>query len=274
MFASTSDALCKKALERDAALWIAWARFACAAPFLLASLFFVDVPALDRAFWILLAGLVPLEILAVWLYMNALQASPLSLTVPFLALTPVFTTATSFVLLGEQPDASGLAGIFLIGLGAYLLHVHLSRQGILEPLKAVWREKGSRLMIGVALLYSITSNLGKMAVQHSSPSFMAAVYLPVLAVAFLPLLRWGGVHRRKIQSGGGLFLLLGASQALMAVFHFHAISLILVSYMISMKRLSLVLSVLLGWLFFHESRIRQRLLGSLLMLAGVTLIVV
>jgi len=40
------------------------------------------------------------------------------------------------------------------------------------------------------------------------------------------------------------------------------------------KRLSLVLSVVLGWLFFHESRIGQRLLGSLLMLAGVALILV
>ncbi len=127
-------------------------------------------------------------------------------------------------------------------------------------------------MIGVALLYSVTSNLGKMAVQHSSASFMAAVYLPLLSVAFVTLLQWGGLRQRQIHSRWALFLLLGASQALMAFFHFHAISLILVSYMISVKRLSLVLSVLLGWLFFHEVRIRQRLLGSLLMLAGVALI--
>lgn len=272
LFASTSDALCKKTLERDAALIVAWARFACAAPFLLASLLFVDLQAVDGTFWILLAALVPLEILAVWLYMSALKASPLSLTVPLLALTPVFTTGTSLVLLGEYPDVSGLAGIFLIGAGAYLLNVHLSRQGILEPLKAVWREKGSRLMICVALIYSVTSNLGKMAVQHSSASFMAAVYLPVLSVAFVPLLKWADVRQRQIHSRWVLFLLLGASQALMAFFHFHAISLILVSYMISVKRLSLVLSVLLGWWFFHEPRIRQRLLGSILMLAGVALI--
>lgn len=272
LFASTSDALCKKALERDDALLVAWARFACAAPFLLASLFYVGLPDVDWTFWELLAGLVPLEILAVCLYMRALQVSPLSLTVPFLALTPVFTTVTSFFLLGELPDASGLAGIILIGLGAYLLNVHLSRQGVLEPLRAVWREKGSRLMIGVALIYSVTSNLGKMAVQYSSPSFMAAVYLPVLSVAFVPILKWGGVRQSQIHSRWLLFLLLGASQALMAFFHFHAISLILVSYMISVKRLSLVLSVLLGWWFFHEPRIRQRLLGSILMLAGVALI--
>lgn len=274
LFASTSDALCKKALGRDPALVIAWARFAGATPFLLASLLFVDLPAVDSMFWILLACLVPLEILAVWLYMSALQASPLSLTVPFLALTPVFTTVTSFVLLGEMPDRSGLTGIFHIVLGAYLLHVHLTPQGILEPLRAVWQEKGSRRMIGVALVYSVTSNLGKMAVQHSSASFMAAVYLPVLSVAFLPLLRWSGVRPGRVRSGWGLFFLIGASQALMAFFHFHAISLILVSYMICVKRLSLVLSVVFGWLFFQESRIEQRLLGSLLMLAGVVLILV
>jgi drug/metabolite transporter (DMT)-like permease len=69
-------------------------------------------------------------------------------------------------------------------------------------------------------------------------------------------------------------LLIGVCQALTALFHFKGISMILVSYMISVKRLSLLFGVVFGGLFFHEEHIRQRLAASLLMLAGVVLIVV
>jgi uncharacterized membrane protein len=82
-------------------------------------------------------------------------------------------------------------------------------------------------------------------------------------------MRW-----EQLRFGGGWFFLIGACQALMAICHFKAISMILVSYMISVKRLSLLLSVLFGGLFFHEEHIKERLSGSLLMLVGVVLIVI
>jgi len=42
-------------------------------------------------------------------------------------------------------------------------------------------------MIAVALLYSITSSLGKMAITHSSPLFFGASYFIALNIAFLPI---------------------------------------------------------------------------------------
>jgi uncharacterized membrane protein len=74
--------------------------------------------------------------------------------------------------------------------------------------------------------------------------------------------------------GGWLFVLIGVSQALMALAHFHAISMTQVSYFISVKRTSLILSVLYGALFFGERHIGQRLFGSSLMVLGVGLILV
>jgi uncharacterized membrane protein len=129
-------------------------------------------------------------------------------------------------------------------------------------------------MIVVALIYSITSVLGKSAIQHSSPAFMGICYFPLVSLVLLPIAIRNGMRGRWLKSGGMLFILLGVCQALMALCHFKAISMILVSYMISVKRLSLLLSVLFGAAFFHEAHIRERLAGSLLMLAGVVFIVV
>jgi drug/metabolite transporter (DMT)-like permease len=45
------------------------------------------------------------------LYQQAISSSPLSLTVPYLALTPAFLVGTAFVLVGEQPTTIGLTGV-------------------------------------------------------------------------------------------------------------------------------------------------------------------
>jgi uncharacterized membrane protein len=42
--------------------------------------------------------------------------------------------------------------------------------------------------------------------------------------------------------------------------------------MLSVKRTSLIFGVLYGWLLFKEGNIRERLLGTVVMLAGVVLI--
>jgi len=52
-----------------------------------------------------------------------------------------------------------------------------------------------------------------------------------------------------------------------------AISLTQVAYMISIKRLSLLMGVLFGYLFFKETNIRERFVGTLLMIIGFALIV-
>ncbi len=51
------------------------------------------------------------------------------------------------------------------------------------------------------------------------------------------------------------------------------LSLTNVAYMISVKRLSLLIGVFYGHVLFRESGIRERLLGTALMLTGFVLIV-
>lgn len=253
---------------------VAWVRWAFALPFLFCILPFVEIPALDRQFWAIVFLAIPLEIAAIIFYMKAIKVSPLSLTIPFLALTPVFLIITSFILLGETPDGSGVAGILLIATGAYLLNVEKFRDGIWAPLKAINNEKGSKLMIVVAFIYSITSNLGKMAVLHSSPFFFAISYTFLLTLFLAPFVR---IRRKKeispVKTNPFLFVMIGLTYAVMLICHFWAISLIEVAYMISIKRTSMIFGVICGWLLFHEENIRQRLMGSIVMTMGVFLII-
>lgn len=272
-FIASADALCKKSLIKSDEYLIGWVRVGFAAPFLLLILLFIKIPRLDLHFYLALIFLVPLETTALILYMKAIKSSPLSLTLPFLALTPVFMIGTSYLILGEKVDTYGMVGILLIAMGAYLLNVTTTKKGILEPFKAIRRERGSLYMILVAFIYSITSNLGKMAILHSSPLFFSATYLPMLAIASFPVLMWTNQGRPKIVfSHVGLFSMIGLAVALSTIAHFLAVNLIEVSYVISVKRTSLLFGIMYGALWFKEKNITERLVGSVVMIVGVIII--
>ena len=273
---ATVDALSKQALVQSDPYTVAWVRLGYAVPFLAAALPWIPVPRLDGLFFGTLLLLLPLEVAALVLYTHAIQESPLGLTVPFLALTPVFLMGTAYLVLGERPDVSGTAGILLIASGAYLLNIHTRRGGLLAPLRAVFREGGSRKMIGVAALYSVTSVLSKVAILHSSPGFFGVVYFPLLAAASLPFLAAvrGRVGLRALASQPRLFAAIGLVQTLMIFSHVQALARVEVPYMISVKRTSLVFSVLLGRIFFGERHTAQRLAAAGAMAAGAALILI
>ena len=270
---ATADAISKKSLERADEAVVAWIRFLFAVPFLIGLLFLIPIPALDWVFWKTILVLLPIELLAVVLYIRAIKVSPLSLTIPFLSVTPVFLMLTSNLMLGERVDQTGAMGIGLIVAGAYLLHGHPIGRDWLAPFKAILREQGSWMMILVAFLYSITSNLGKVAILHSSPVAFGVIYYLILTVAFAPVVWWRSrPHLPQLRTHGAIFLTIGFFEACMIVFHTLAIVQTQVAYMIAVKRTSLLFSVAYGRFFFHETDIRRRFAGSLLMVIGVALI--
>ncbi len=265
---ATADAISKKAMIRSHEYVIAWVRQGYTLPFLAVVFFFIEIPPLDNTFWLTLLVAVPLDVTAIILYVKAIRLSPLSLTIPFIALSPMFVIITAFVILGELPDISGLFGILLIVIGAYLLNVRATKHGVLGPIKAIKKERGSILMIIVALIYSVTSTLGKVAVLHSSPLFFGAFYPFILTIIFTVIVGFKG-QLSSVISRPRIFLGIGFFIAIMMLSHFTAISLTDVAYMISVKRLSLLFSVAYGWILFGERNVAERLIGSILMIAGV-----
>src|SRR3989344_208883 len=270
---STADALSKRALAQSNEYVIAWVREGYALPFIALAFFFIPIPHLDKTFYLSVLILLPLEITALILYVKAIKVSPLSLTIPYMALSPVFIIIIAFSLLGEWPDKSGFAGIFLITVGAYLLNAKASSLGLLGPIKAIAKEKGSLLMVIVAVIYGITSTIGKIAVQHSSPIFFGFFYPLLLTIALSMVVGIKGTLHR-VASRPATFLTIGIFTAIMILSHFLAISMADVAYVISIKRTSLIFSVIYGWLIFKEVDMAERLLGSIFMLAGVVSITV
>jgi drug/metabolite transporter (DMT)-like permease len=273
---ATSDALTKKALSIHNEYIIAWLRLFCALPLLIICLFFIPFPELKRDFYIAFSLSIPLEILALIWYIKALKLSPLSLTLPFLSLTPVFLIFIPFIMIGERITFLAGVGVVLIATGSYMLNLKEFKKGLFEPFFAIVRERGSLLMIGVAFIYSITSTLGKRAIESSSPIFFGVTYFLAVFLFLTPLAIYKGRDEiMMIFKNGALrsSLLPGFFQSIMIISHMLSLGLTKVAYMISVKRLSLLIGVIYGRLIFRESNFKERIFGSLLMLLGFLLIV-
>lgn len=269
---SSADALSKWISDDIGDFTNVWIRFVYSMPFFLLLWIGIEIPSLDANFWWALAALVPLEVLTWTLYLRAIRLSPLSLTIPFLGLTPVFLLVVPWIFIGEQVSLIGGIGVVVTALGIYLLNVTKTDEGFLAPLKAIGSEKGSILMIIVAALFSLSSTFGKIAITHSSPLFFAGIYYPFVGLLLAPY----ALSRKKVRteafSHPWRAILIGISFAGMAIAHFYAINIAKVAYMIAVKRTSLVFSSILGFLFFKEGNIRERLLGGVIIIMGVFLI--
>eukprot|EP00249_Psilotum_nudum_P016691 c25948_g1_i1 orf=392-1537(-) len=75
------------------------------------------------------------KVIANFLYQRALHVSPLSVTVPYLAFTPVLLVFTSFFLMNEMPSSQGLMGIVIVTVGGYLLAIGNSAEGEIKKSK-------------------------------------------------------------------------------------------------------------------------------------------
>lgn len=265
------DVVTKKLSSSLGEFEIALGRIAFAVPVLWLFALLEGIPEVNGEIIGVYLVSLPLEVAATLLYIRALSLSPLSLTVPFLSFTPVFLLATSPVMMGERASPGGVIGVVLIALGAYALNMGSIRQGCLAPLQALIREKGSLLMLAVALIYSVTSNFGKMGVLYSSPSFFAATYFSLLALAFIAIVMF---KKGRVKVFRKELLVLGLLSAIMITFHVLAIKLINVSYMIAVKRSSLLFGILFGALVFREKGLRERLAAGVLMMTGILFLAV
>ncbi|RMF04961.1 EamA family transporter [Candidatus Woesearchaeota archaeon] len=210
------------------------------------------------------------------LYMKALRLSPMYLTMPYLALTPLFMLVTSRVMVGEVPSVRGVLGIILVSAGIYWLNFERNgkAKSWLEPLKAIRKEKGSLLMLIVAFLFSIGANLDKIGVTESNFFFYSSVTGIMFSIAYAPAAL---AKSRTIKEGQAFknwkhLALLAVVSFVTILFHNSALSAGMATYVIPIKRLSILVGVVAGALFFKEKKVGKHAAAATLMIAGAALI--
>jgi multidrug transporter EmrE-like cation transporter len=167
-------------------------------------------------------------------------------------------------------------GIISVVVGAVLLNLDQAKEGsVRELLKALVREKGSILMAGVALIWSLVAPLDKVAIGFSSPSFHGMVLSVGVALGALVFL----VGQRKMRDLGGarfhlrlvISIMVCASIAL--AFQLLSIQVLFVSLVETVKRaVGCFMAIFLGRLVFRETVTIHKLAAVTVVVVGIVLI--
>jgi drug/metabolite transporter (DMT)-like permease len=250
-------------------------------------------PTLAFVLYLILNAL--LEGTAIMLNYRALQVSPLSLCVPFMALTPVFLLPIGKFFLHEQISSGMIIGVVLVVIGSLIINRQLVANGWLEPAKAILREKGSRYMLIVAFLLATTAALDKWFVTSGgdaafgvrlSRAFTLSIGKCVMLMLFFGALAWWRLRQPKKNVEASPFtrreqwlrawrdvprwiLLAALFEAIVLVLQLTAVQFTVAALVISIKRSGILLACVLGWFMFKERGITDRVIGSFVMIAGV-----
>ena len=227
----------------------------------------------SHIYWIPAVASMAMNAIANVLFMRSVQLSPLSRTVPFLALSPVFGALAAIPLLGEVPSAAHLIGMALVVLGALVLNSDLSGSwaGAVKV-----KEKGAPHMIAVAALWAASLALDKVALTHSSADTHAFV---LTLGSGLMLLIWlaargqiGDLQAAWHAPKPLLASLVGFAVAAIAL-QMLALHSLWVAVLETLKRgLGVVGSIVFGRLFFAEAVTGTKLGAAALLIAGTALL--
>ena len=290
-FEACKDATGKQSLKTLDEYSVLFGSMSAGTIFLLPVLWISGIPTIQPGFWVALLIGGSLNILAFTLYVRALKLADLSLTVPLVTLTPLFLLVTSPLIVQEWPTGADGLGVGLLVVGSYVLNLGADKtRGIWAPLLAMAHNPGSRLMLCVAFIWSITSNFDKIGVVNSSPLFWAVSLFMAIAVGMIPFVFFSGRKRRNHRNRRNrrnlgvvtselvgqwqILVATGGLNAIAIAFQMLALPLAPVAQVIAVKRMSALLSVLMGHFFFGEKGLRARLTGAAIMVSGVVIMAI
>ncbi|MGB5374753.1 MAG: DMT family transporter [Polyangiales bacterium] len=226
----------------------------------------------DVRYWPPAVASMTMNALANVLFMRSVQLSPLSRTVPFLSLTPVFSAVAAIPLLGEVPGLMHWAGILLVVLGALVLNSDLGESWW----KSVTHEKGAPYMIAVAVLWAFSTALDKRALPHAAPAshaFLLSAGSAAILGTWILARGKPGELRQVFEAPKGLLAGLVAFAVAALALQMVALQWLWVAVLETLKRAFGVFgSVVFGRLFFGEPVTGRKVAAVVLMVAGTSIL--
>ena len=210
-----------------------------------------------------------------WLGGFAYRDGDLSVTYPLAQTAMFYVPIWGVLFLGEQLSLVGVAGIFLVALGAYCIQLRrLSTAEMLRP----FTQLGNR-SVQAALLAGFTYSIGAVIDKTGVDSYTAYQFTYVLVFFMLCFMslnllrpRYRGRVLEEWRQNPKLVLWSGPVILTSFLSFRFGLELAPVSYALPVRQVSLLIGVLIGLLFLGESFGRIRLTSAGLILSGVFLV--
>lgn len=235
---------------------------------------FFDSISIDFYSYIFPASFLALiSVLSAFLFLESIKISELSLTIPLLSFSPLFSAIFSSIILNENLNLFQYFGILNIIFGTMVLYAkNLTLHDILKSFILIKSNKGAIYMLMVSIIWSITPVFDKYCFQHASINFhgffqslIMLILLMIIKRKDFNLITLSFLKNYKLIS---LTVVIGL---VATILQFFAISTSLVTIMEAIKRtIGQISSVFLGNLYFKESINFQKIIGIFLLCLGIS----
>lgn len=225
---------------------------------------------------IVLVGAAVSLMISTFMNLEALKHEELSYIAPLNSFVPIFTLMIAAIFLNENPPLAGVFGIALTFAGAYMINLKPHRVRWYDPIKHMFTNKGALLSIGVAFGYAVNTVFMKQASNKGYDEFTIMFLITAIGWVFLFYVPFTKRSELKATFSSNKTYLAGATVSSFAgnFFHILAIAGTYASYAVSIRRFDSIISVLIGWRYLKETNIRNKLLGSLIMVLGAIILAI
>ena len=274
LFASASlHALWNLLLKRSQEKYIAmgW-QVILSGAFAFIILLFVGLP--PRSMWVFAIFSMTLEAIYFILLSSAYTDNDFSLVYPIARGTaPAFLMLWSILFLHEDLTRGGMVGVGLIVCGMTVI----GATSLIQARGSRLHIKGILTALTVALIISLYTLIDGTAVKNGSPlSYALTMFMlvPIVTTTY-NIRRFGWKRFASAWDGPRLPLIfaaiLGVVAYLLALF---AYTLAPVSYSGAIREMSVVIGAFLGWQFLGEQMGGMRVVGSIIIFAGILIVAI
>jgi uncharacterized membrane protein len=235
--------------------------------------FSVDVASIPSSALMILTGKSILGGMAFLLVMMSLQHNQISSALPLLGITPGVTALLALMLLGESLRPWEWVGIGLMMAGTYTLEIRPD-QKIFQPFKVIFTNKNFYYIYGAVGLFAVSSVADRMLVSGYRIDPLVVLFYQhiVYCTLFgLQLLLRKYSFSTLLIKGKGQFSFMLAAALLTIGYRFtqlEATKLAPVALVLAVKRTSILYATFFGGKLFSDDRLREKLLGALLIVVS------
>lgn len=212
-----------------------------------------------------------------WIFHGkAYETGDLSHVYPIMRSAPALVLLFAVIFLNEQVSLIGVIGILVVAMGVYTINIKkISFSGLIEPLKHIFKEKGTQFAFLTLISVAVYSIVDKIGVGFVHPILFTYFYTFFGFFFFTPyilyiskksaILKEWAVNKKSVLING-FFATFGYMLILIAL------TLEKVSYVTGLRQVSVVIAVLLGGHILKEKHKLIRSGASFLIFIGAFLI--
>ncbi|MBF96006.1 MAG: hypothetical protein CFH34_01177 [Alphaproteobacteria bacterium MarineAlpha9_Bin4] len=218
-----------------------------------------------------------LNLISLYFFLKALKISEISMSIPLLSYSPLFSLLFSKMLLGESLSFIQYVGIVVIFFGSFILYSEsLKYKDLLVSPFSLIKNKGARLILVVTVIWSIVPVLDKKSFYYTDiylHGFLQSLLGFILLSLLIRFRDKNKIYKTKSRRNNTILFLLIVVSFLATVTQFMALKINLVPILEVVKRaLGILLSLFFGYIFFKEKINIQKIFSIIIIISGLSII--